>query len=88
MSHRTGLTPRDQQAEYVVHWSIDVAAANAREAAQQARAAQLRKDTLATVFDVFRPDGTHLARIDLNDKAESWSLDGSAAQPPATSAQP
>jgi hypothetical protein len=43
--------------EYRVRWEIDLSAGGPVEAARQARNAQLRPDSLATVFEVVRRDG-------------------------------
>jgi hypothetical protein len=59
---------------YLVTWSIDIGAKNPQEAAEKARACQVRRGTIAGVFDVFEPDsgpitrprsGRKLATIDL-----------------------
>ena len=51
---------------YRVRWEIDVDAENTLEAARQARAAQLRPYTLATVFDVYNSDDAgKFVRVDL-----------------------
>jgi len=50
---------------YQVVWIIDVEASSAREAAEQARAHQIRYGTTATVFDV-TPRGGRTRRIDLD----------------------
>jgi hypothetical protein len=62
--------------EYRVTWVIDVHADNPRDAAEQARAAQVRPGTTATVFQVFQEWGRHsqqpprLVEIDLLDPPE------------------
>lgn len=50
---------------YRVSWSIDLEAASANDAAQQALAIQRNPESIATVFEVFDDEGTHIARIDL-----------------------
>ncbi len=50
---------------YRVSWSIDLEAASAEEAARQALAIQRDPESIATVFEVFDDEGTHIARIDL-----------------------
>jgi hypothetical protein len=54
------------QAEYRVRWEIDLTANGPVDAARQARAVQLRADSLATVFDVLR-------RADTAEERD-WSL--------------
>jgi hypothetical protein len=44
--------------EYRVRWEIDVSAGDPVEAAREARDAQLRPDSLATVFEVLRRRGS------------------------------
>jgi hypothetical protein len=71
--------------KYLVRWEIDSDAATPLEAAREARAAQLRPDTTATVFDVYEPDapfteednqfrrglhGPKATRIDLQEHEE------------------
>ena len=51
---------------YKVSWEIDVEAETPLLAAQAARAAQLREETLTTVFDVFDDNGHFKARVDLD----------------------
>jgi|SoiMethySBSTD1v2_1073268.scaffolds.fasta_scaffold5007237_2 hypothetical protein len=45
-------------AEYLVRWEINVSADSHREAAKQARQAQIRPGTTATVFEVSRRPAT------------------------------
>lgn len=53
--------------QHRVSWEIDVDAKDPRDAAQQARDAQLRPGTLATVFSVFR-DNHYCDTIDLGEQ--------------------
>ena len=57
--------------QYRVTWVIDVWAESAKEAAYQARNAQTRQDTFATVFDVEDTKTCAKVQIDLfNDAIE------------------
>jgi hypothetical protein len=51
-------------AQYLIRWEIDVEADTEWEAAQKALAIQRKPDSIATVFDVIRQDGT-IAKVDL-----------------------
>lgn len=51
--------------QYRVTWTIDVWAESANEAARQARDAQMRYDTWATVFDVQDTETGEQVQIDL-----------------------
>jgi hypothetical protein len=53
---------------YQVEWRIDVEADSAEEAAIKARAAQVRPDTTAVVFEVFH-ENHYCDTIDLNDES-------------------
>jgi hypothetical protein len=55
--------------DYKVVWESDVTADSPREAAERARADQVRPGSWATVFDVTDPNGVTW-RIDLMDDAE------------------
>jgi hypothetical protein len=66
--------------EYRVIWTIDVDAADPREAAEKARAAQVRPDTTATVFQV-KPWGRttqppEVVEIDLSPERRCDECDG------------
>jgi hypothetical protein len=54
---------------YVVTWEIDLEAETPEDAARQARAAQTRPDTLATVFTVTDVDGNQ-TQVDLTELDE------------------
>lgn len=57
--------------QYRVTWVIEVWAESARDAAYQARDAQTRHDTIATVFDVEDKGTGNQEQIDLfNDAIE------------------
>ena len=51
--------------EYLVLWAIDAEADTPRQAARQARAAQVRPGTLAVVFDVQDTATGVVTRVDL-----------------------
>lgn len=51
--------------EYLVLWTIDAEADTPRQAARQARAAQVRPGTLAVVFDVQDTATGVVTRVDL-----------------------
>jgi hypothetical protein len=51
--------------EYTVHWSIDVSAETAREAAQQALEIQRCPDSIASVFVVNERDRLNFVTVDL-----------------------
>jgi hypothetical protein len=55
---------------YLVQWAIHIEADSPQEAAEKARACQLRADTEATFFDVYE-DGVRRASIDLTYPEES-----------------
>jgi hypothetical protein len=59
--------------EFRVIWEIDIDADSPMEAAQEARAVQLRPDTTATVFNVWEHAGT-MHSVDL--AAQTTQLDG------------
>jgi hypothetical protein len=71
--------------EYRVTWEIDVEADSPRQAAEKARAAQVRPGTIATVFTVApRVDPRGIrglvadeVQIDLDDQRDRgpWSID-------------
>jgi hypothetical protein len=46
--------PEETTMEYRVTWAIDIDAGSPEEAARLARDAQVRADTIATVFEVSR----------------------------------
>jgi hypothetical protein len=54
-----------------VIWEVDIDAESATEAAQEARAVQLRPDTSATVFDVWEHAVGKMHRIDVAGNADS-----------------
>lgn len=56
---------------YLVSWHIDIEADTPREAAQMARAAQVRADTSAVVFHVHNNDGPQLGPAIIVDLMES-----------------
>jgi hypothetical protein len=56
--------------DYFVSWEIELAAGNPIEAARQARAAQVRYGTMATVFNVHSADAENVVRVDLTAVAE------------------
>jgi hypothetical protein len=68
--------------EHVVRWEITVEADTPREAAEKARASQLRPDTTATVFDVYTVDqhGNPVpgmpVEVDLYDQCECRCREG------------
>lgn len=60
-----------EPAQYLVTWTIDAFdAANPVAAARQARAAQIRPGTTATVFDVLNTATRETTRVDLSETAE------------------
>ena len=61
--------------DYLVSWEIDVFdAATPIEAALQARKAQTRPDTIATVFTVLPKDGSTPVQVDLTELAEEGKI--------------
>ena len=56
--------------EFRVIWEIEMEAASPEEAAQQARAVQLRRDLSATVFGVWEYAGQRMHRIDVERHAD------------------
>lgn len=56
--------------DYLVTWEIEVAAENPVEAAKLARAAQIRPNARATVFDVTNEYAEDVIRVDLTAVAE------------------
>jgi hypothetical protein len=56
--------------DYFVSWEIELTAGSPVEAAKQARAAQTRRGTMATVFDVHGGDAGDAVRVDLTAVAE------------------
>jgi len=61
--------------DYLVSWEIDVFdAATPIEAALQARKAQTRPDTIATVFTVLPKDGRTPVQVDLTELAEEGKI--------------
>jgi hypothetical protein len=61
--------------DYLVSWEFDVFdAATPIEAALQARKAQIRPDTIATVFTVWPKDGSTPVQVDLTELAEEGQI--------------
>jgi hypothetical protein len=58
---------------YSVSWEIDIDADSPREAAEKARAIQLREGSIATVFMVFndRGDGVQVDLLEEDDSDEA-----------------
>jgi hypothetical protein len=56
--------------EFRVIWEIDIDADNPTAAAQQARALQLKKNTSATVFDIWEHATAKMHRIDVEEDPE------------------
>jgi hypothetical protein len=57
--------------DYFVSWEIELAARSPIEAARQARSAQIKHGTMATVFDVYSADAENVVRVDLTAVAET-----------------
>lgn len=64
-------------AEYLVTWTIDIDADSPQEAAQKARAVQLRRDSSATVFAVLdkHGEGQKTTMVDLSPEEDSDDYD-------------
>lgn len=60
-----GHPASDVDSEYRITWTIDVSARSPEEAARKAREIQLRKDSIADVFEV--RSGKDVHRIDLSE---------------------
>ena len=61
--------------DYLVSWEFDVFdAATPIEAALQARKAQTRPDTIATVFTVWPKDGSTTVQVDFTELAEEGKI--------------
>jgi hypothetical protein len=58
-----------------VTWEIELEAASAKEAAQEARTVQLTPGTSATVFDVWAHAAGKMYRIDLVEEADRLGRD-------------
>jgi hypothetical protein len=56
---------RGLAVEYRVIWEIDIDAENAKQAAEEARALQLRTDPSVTIFDIWDYQRSKMHRIDL-----------------------
>jgi hypothetical protein len=56
--------------DYLVTWEIEVKADNPVDAAEQARAAQTKPGTRATVFQVYGGDAKDAVHVDLTAIAE------------------
>jgi hypothetical protein len=56
--------------EFRVIWKIEIEAGSPEDAAQQARAAQLRPDSSATVFEVWEYAEERMHRIDVETPAD------------------
>jgi hypothetical protein len=72
----TRIDPEPPTRSYLVRWEIDVEATSPLDAAEKARAYQVKKGTTATVFDVFEKgdhpsDTMRVAHIDLTFPDES-----------------
>jgi hypothetical protein len=64
--------------EYIVIWAIDTEASCPRAAAEEARDAQTREGTTATVFDVKDLETGEITRVDLTLDEEYVITEGAA----------
>jgi hypothetical protein len=62
---------KDEENEYLVLWAIDIEAPSPRTAAWYARDAQVREDTIATVFDVQDKITGTVTQVDLDADPET-----------------
>jgi hypothetical protein len=71
----TAQRQNDAPRQYLVEWSIDAFdCASPREAAEKARAAQVRPGTIATIFDVTDTMTGEKTRVDLTEQSKLSSV--------------